>query len=108
MIRTHSKFNNRRINTPDGWFDSQRELNRWGELKLLQLAGEISNLRRQVEFTLIPKRGRLRPIKYVADFVYDDKNGKQVVEDAKGYRNRLYMLKWRLMEFVHNIEVVES
>src|SRR5437016_3951103 len=79
-----SKYNNRRIQTEDGWFDSQRELRRWQELKLLEKAGQILNLRRQVKFELIPKEGSLRAIKYVADFVYEEK-GKQVVEDSKGF-----------------------
>lgn len=102
-----SKYNNRRVNTPDGWFDSQRELTRWGELKLLERAGKISELKRQVPYELIPKRGRLRAIRFVADFVYME-NGREVVEDSKGYRNRIYMLKWRLMEWVHGIEILET
>lgn len=101
------KYGNRRVLTEEGWFDSQRELKRWGELKLLERAGHITNLRRQVPYELIPKRGRLRKIVFVADFVYDE-NGKSVVEDSKGYRNRLYMLKWRLMEWVHGIEILET
>lgn len=105
----HSKYNNKRINTPDGWFDSKRELARWGELKLRERAGEIRNLRRQVKYELIPKRGRLRAIHFVADFVYEEApSWKTVVEDSKGYRNRLYMLKWRLMEWVHGIEILET
>lgn len=102
-----SKYNNRRVLSDDGWFDSQREFRRWGELKLLEKAGKIADLKRQVPFELIPKRGRLRAILYKADFVYTE-NGKQVVEDSKGYRHRLYMLKWRLMEWIHGIEVIET
>lgn len=93
--------------TADGWFDSQRELKRWEELRLLERAGKITNLRRQVPYELIPKSGRLRKIVFVADFVYEE-NGKEVVEDSKGFRNRLYMLKWRLMLWVHGIEVLET
>lgn len=103
------KYGNRRIRTEEGWFDSQREWNRWLELKLLARAGEIANLRRQVPFELIPRIGGERPTFFVADFVYDDvKTGKQVVEDSKGYRNRLYMLKRKLMLFRHNIAVMET
>lgn len=102
-----TKYNNHRVQTEDGWFDSQRELKRWGELKLLERAGNIKNLRRQVPFELIPKRGRLRRIVFIADFVYEE-NGKEVVEDSKGVRTKVYMLKWRLMEFVHGIEVLET
>lgn len=106
--RLVSKYNNRRVQTPDGWFDSQSELRRWGELQLLQKAGEIQNLRRQVPYELIPKLGRLRAIVYIADFVYEDKSGKTVVEDKKGFKSRVYMLKWRLMQWVHNIEILET
>jgi hypothetical protein len=103
-----SKYGNRRVHTPDGWFDSQRELRRWGELKLMEKAGKITDLKRQVRFDLVPKMRRgQRPIFYLADFVYME-NGKRVVEDSKGYRDRLYMLKWRLMEWVHGIEILET
>ena len=102
-----TKYGNRIVLSEDGRFDSQREHRRWCELKLLQRAGKITNLRRQVDYELIPKRGKLRAIRFVADFVYE-KDGKCVVEDSKGYRNRLYMLKWRLMEWIHGIEVLET
>ena len=102
-----NKYGARRVHTEEGWFDSEREHRRWGDLKLLERAGKIKNLRRQVPYELIPKRGRMRAIRFIADFVYEE-NGKVVVEDSKGYRNRLYMLKWRLMEWRHGIQVVES
>lgn len=102
-----SKYNNRRINTEDGWFDSKRELQRWGELKLLQLAGKIQELRRQVDFELIPRIGGMRAIVYRADFVYTEE-GKQVVEDSKGFRDRVYKLKCRLMLWRHNIAILET
>jgi hypothetical protein len=102
-----TKYNNRRINTPDGWFDSKRELARWQELKLMQRAGQITNLQRQVKFELIPKISGFRAITYMADFVYEQ-DGKRVVEDAKGYRNRVYQLKARLMLWRHSIAIVES
>lgn len=102
-----SKYNNRRINTPDGWFDSKAEYARWLELKLLERAGHISDLQRNIEYELIPKIGTLRPIRYRADFVYVE-NGKKVVEDRKGYRNRVYKLKARLMLWRHNITILES
>lgn len=90
-----------------GWFDSQREHRRWGELKLLERAGRIINLRRQVKYELVPKIGSVRATFFVADFVYEE-NGKTVVEDSKGYRNRLYMLKAKLLRWRHGIEVHET
>lgn len=102
-----SKFNNKRVWTEDGWFDSQRELKRWGELKLLERAGHIKNLRRQVDFDLIPASCGLRKIIYRADFVYEEK-GKTVVEDSKGFRDRTYKLKRRLMHWLHNVSILET
>jgi hypothetical protein len=102
-----SKYGNRKIHTPDGWFDSQRELKRWGELKLLERAGQIKNLKRQVQYELVPKVAGFRAAYYVADFVYDEK-GKTVVEDSKGFRDRLYMLKRKLMMWRHGIAVLET
>ena len=102
-----SKYNNRRILTEDGWFDSKRELARWQELKLLERAGKISDLKRQVKYELVPKIGRERATYFVADFEYLE-NGRKVVEDSKGYRNRLYMLKRKLMRWRHEVEVYET
>jgi hypothetical protein len=108
VITGKSKYKNRRVSTPEGVFDSQKEYRRWCELKLLEKAGQIQELRRQVSFELIPKIGRMRAIRYVADFVYT-KNGGQVVEDSKGgVKTRLYMLKWRLMHWRHGIQVLET
>lgn len=39
---------------------------------------------------------KIRAIKYVADFVYEDKDGRTVVEDAKGMRNQTYLLKRKM------------
>jgi hypothetical protein len=57
--------------------DSGKEANRWAELLLLQRAGEISNLERQVEYVLPGN------IKAVIDFRYHE-DGQVVLEDAKG------------------------
>lgn len=102
-----TKYNNKRIYTEDGWFDSQRELRRWQELKLLEKAGKITGLERQVNFPLIPKSGREREIVYRADFVYEER-GMKVVEDSKGFRDRTYKLKRRLMLWLHKIAIFET
>lgn len=106
-----SKFGNRRTLTEEGWFDSKRELSRWGELRLLERAGKIRDLRRQVAFDLLPGcvlgGKRLRPIRYIADFVYTVE-GKTKVEDSKGFRHRLYQLKRRMMWQLLGVEVVET
>ena len=110
-----SKFGNRKVTVGGETFDSMREYNRWCSLKLLQRAGKISELKRQVKFVLIPAQrdqvGKLveREVSYVADFVYVDMDrGVKVVEDAKGYRTEVYKIKKKLMLWVHGIRIKES
>ena len=97
--------------------------NRYGELVLMQRAGEISELRRQVEYELIPSqrepdtvgpRGGRKPGKvieravyYIADFVYKDKQGNTVVEDTKGVKTPDYTIKRKLMLWIHKIQIKE-
>lgn len=107
------KYGNRKIKTVSGEvFDSQREYDRWKELVLLVKAGQISNLSRQVKFELIPsqrigKRVVERACHYIADFVYIDKDGQLVVEDTKGFRTKDYILKRKMMLYIHGIQIRE-
>lgn len=105
-----NKYKNRRITTPDGTFDSKREYERWCELKLLQRAGKIRDLRRQVRYHLVPaqynKIRNERPVDYIADFVYQ-KNGRTVVEDVKGKRTPEYIIKRKLMRYLRGITIQE-
>lgn len=103
-----NKYGNIKTRTFDGIkHDSRKEANRWCELKLLQRAGEISDLKRQVKFELIPKQEGERACTYVADFVYIE-NGKKVVEDVKGKRTEVYKIKRKLMLWVHGIRIRET
>lgn len=118
-----SKYNAKKVTYDDITFDSKREMNRYCELKLLERAGDISELKLQQKFVLIPtmrepvtvgKRGGIKQGKllekecsYIADFVYRDKNGELVVEDTKGMRTKDYIIKRKLMLFVHHISVKE-
>lgn len=88
-------------------FSSKHEAERNAELKLLQRAGKIENLRCQVPFELIPKKDGERSVKYIADFMYEE-NGRKVVEDAKGFRLKEYIIKRKLMLWVHGIRVKEA
>lgn len=96
-----------------GGYASRKEHRRANELKLLQKAGIISNLREQVRYELIPaqydKQGKLieRACSYVADFVYTDKYGETIVEDAKGVRTAVYRIKRKLMLHVHGVKIIE-
>lgn len=84
-------------------------------LKKLEDAGEITDLRRQVTFLLIPSQNKggfkERPCKYIADFVYRGKDGDTVVEDVKGLKKgtayQLYVIKRKLMLERYGIHIVE-
>ena len=118
-----SKYNNKKVEFEGITFDSIKEGRRYLELKLLERAGEISNLERQVKFVLIPaqrepdtigarggiKKGKLleREAAYIADFVYTDREGRQVVEDTKGVKTPEYILKRKLMLEKYGIKIRE-
>lgn len=124
-----NKYHNKKIILDGEVFDSKREAVRYYELKLLEKSGAISGLKRQVTFELIPvqrekstkvyKKGRKKgqpvegkiiekAVTYIADFVYTDSaTGKVVVEDAKGMRTDKYIIKRKLMLYIHGIKIQE-
>ena len=111
-----SKYHNRKVMVDGLKFDSIKEAKRWRELCLLYRAGEIGEVERQVEFVLLPaqrtrtpdgKTKTERAVKYIADFVYLDKNGRQVVEDVKGVRTKEYIIKRKLLLFLRGIAIKE-
>ena len=103
-----NKYGNRKLTGPDGQeFDSVKEYHRWGSLRLLERAGAISNLKRQVKYELIPKQVGERACNYIADFTYME-DGKLVVEDVKGMKTDAYRIKKKLMLWVHGIRIKET
>lgn len=103
------KYKNKIIYQGSEKFDSKRELERYHELQLLERSGVISDLQRQVKFVLIDKSQYGRAIKYVADFVYQER-GVQVVEDVKSYitqKNPVYRLKKRMLAERYGIVIRE-
>ena len=89
-------------NVKEGGWDSKKEKRRGRELELLQRAGKIHDLRRQVRFTLIPAQyagGKclFRSTVYVADFTYRLEDDTFIVEDCKGYKTDVYKIKKKLM-----------
>lgn len=102
---------------------SKKEHYRAEELKIMERAGLISDLREQVPFTLIPAQyiecdttPNRKPIrsclekscKYIADFIYvDNATWQTVVEDTKGVRTKEYIIKRKLMLWVHGIRIRE-
>ena len=105
-----SKYHAHKVTVDGITFDSKKEARRWSELKLMESAGIITNLQRQVTFQLLPSQkgeGRTeRPANYVADFVYQE-NGQTVVEDTKGMKTKEYIIKRKLMRFIHGITIKE-
>ena len=122
-----SKYHSKKTSVDGIIFDSKKEAKRYRELKLLEQAGEIFNLQRQVKYTLIepqyiptgeiykrgPKKGQPkmklaeRECAYYADFVYTDKTGNTVVEDTKGMKTQDYKIKRKLMLYKHGISIKE-
>lgn len=123
MRKAGNKYKNHKIEVGGIVFDSRKEARRWQELKLLEAAGEISELQRQVKYTLIPAqreppkvgkrggtiKGKLieREVAYIADFVYKNKDGAQIVEDVKGMATPEYVLKRKMMLYFHGIQISE-
>lgn len=125
----YNKYKNKKTVTSDGIkHDSKKEAARWVELQLLERSGEITELRRQVEYPLLPpqyesykrfsKDGKPlkdgirlieRGVSYVADFVYKDKDGNLVVEDTKSpaTRTKEYILKRKMVLYFKGIQIVE-
>lgn len=124
MRISRNKYHNQKYSADGEVFDSKREYQRWQELKLLEKAGEITELRRQVPYEILPdqrepdkigprggrKPGRIieRKALYIADFVYKDRTGREVVEDCKGMRTKDYILKRKLLLFRFGIQILES
>lgn len=110
-----NKYGAKKVVTPEGIFDSRKEHRRWCELRLLERAGKISRLRRQVKYVLIPaqheeqyKKLIERECSYKADFVYVDADGQEVVEDTKGVRTADYKIKRKLMLYKYGIRIKET
>jgi len=105
--KRQSKYNAQQVCLENGMrFDSKKEAVRWNQLVLMERAGVIRGLRRQVPFILINKSAYGRQIVYKADFLYIQ-DGKEIVEDAKGYRTDVYKLKRRMMAERYGIIVRE-
>ena len=119
-----SKYGNKKARHDGIIFDSRRERNRYIILSALQRAGEISDLRMQVTYELLPaiyemeekqlktkvkmvQRCAQRAVHYIADFVYKDKEGNEVVEDTKGMRTKEYLLKKKMMRALLGIQIKE-
>lgn len=100
-----NKYNARKTLIDGIMFDSAAEAHRYKELKLLERAGEICNIRVQVPFIFLLHGKKM--FTYSADFVYRNKNQLFVVEDVKGVKTPVYRLKKKLIEAQHEITINE-
>lgn len=137
MFNPKHKFNNKKVETAEGVFDSKGEWQRWLFLKDAERRGEIKGLERQVRFTLIPTQYRKevvhlktkdkvvervaeREVTYTADFVYWKREPDvylgvlgpaerwvRVVEDYKGFPNDRWPLKKAMMLYFHGVAIRE-
>ena len=119
-----AKYGSKKVTYDGIEFDSKKEMYRYITLKIKQADGLISDLRLQVPFEIIPAvyeeetvqlKTKVKTVSkcvqraalYVADFVYKDKDGQKVVEDAKGFRNAEYLLKKKMMRAFLGITIKE-
>ena len=123
-----SKYCSKKITENGETFDSRKEYFRYRELLLLERAGNIMELRRQVRYELVPPQYELterysektglrlkdgknlveRGVYYIADFVYRLPDGSWIVEDVKGMKTQEYIIKRKLMLHVHGIKILET
>lgn len=124
MVKRKAKYGSKKVTYNGIDFDSKKEMYCYIRLKSMQDEGEISDLRLQVPFEIIPAVYETQEVQlktkvkvvtkciqraayYVADFVYTDKDGNQVVIDAKGFRPYEYELKKKMMRAFLGITIKE-
>lgn len=117
-----SKYHNEPVTVDGITFDSLGEHRRWCFLKMMEQAGEISNLRYHVNYELIPAitedvvvhlktkdKVVTKTIQsaryYEADFVYVNKNGEEIVEDFKGQETDLFKFKAALFRYKYGKDI---
>jgi len=118
---SYRKYRNVKMQLDGYTFDSKAEARRYGELKLLQEAGEITDLVVHPVFVLQPAfrdfrdeefgdfrggRGKYyRAITYAADFQYLE-CGQTIVEDVKGKRTAVFNIKLKMFLYRYPPDVV--
>ena len=105
-----SKYRNVKTVLDGITFDSKAEARRYAQLKIQEMAGEITELTLQPVYELAPAvviEGRKRPaIRYKADFEYM-RGSHIVIEDVKGVATPVYRIKRHLMMWVLGLEITE-
>ena len=121
----NSKYGNKKVEIDGHVFDSRKEAKYYLYLKEKEKEGEISNIRLQVPFEIVPavyedkvvhlktkdktvSRCVQRAVHYIADFVYTvNDTGEDEVVDVKGWRTEGYILKKKMMRAFNGIDIIE-
>lgn len=98
-----SKYKSVRVKNSYGSFDSKGEFERFLFLQDQEREGKIQNLKRQVKYPLTVGTDHI--CDYRADFVYT-RDGKEIVEDFKGYLTDIFKIKMKLMKAIHKIHIL--
>jgi hypothetical protein len=82
-------------------FSSKKEAKRYNDLQILQKLGEILFFLRQVAF---PLEG---DTKYICDYLVFWSNGEVTVEDVKGMKTDMYIMKKKMVEAKYPFKIIE-
>ena len=101
-----NKYHNKKVTIDNITFSSKLEAQRYTELKLLEKQGIIKDLKLQPSYELIPsfKKGNktYKRASYIADFsYYDNELNKTIIEDTKGFKTDVYILKKKMFEYLY-------
>lgn len=99
------KYRAKRTTVAGKTFASKKEAKHYLIYKALQDAGQISDLKTQVQFKIVIK-GKLI-CSYFADFTFVDSKGVYCVVDVKGFQTPVYKIKKKLVEAIHFIKIIE-
>jgi hypothetical protein len=107
-----NKYKNHRTEIDGIVFASKKEAQYYVDLKERLLKEDIRCFERQVEYELIPpyenaEGKKIKAMKYVADFVYMDKSGKEHIIDVKGLVTDVFRLKKKVFEWRYPTKVIE-
>lgn len=98
------KYKNKKVVIDNIGFDSKREAARYNELKLMQNAGLINDLKCHPEYKIAVNDVDICTV--ILDFRYFDlKKGLMFIEDVKGKDNDFSRLKRKLVEAMYDMKV---
>lgn len=101
-----NKYRNKPVIIDGTRFASTMEGNRYRELKLLERAGAITDLKLQPRYPIVINGVKVTT--YVGDFEYQCTPGPKVTEDTKGTKTTDYIIKKKLMFAVYGITIVDG